>query len=162
MNVLNNDLNLRSPVSESCTVHTHYTTPSLAYDFSEVQHFLHLKKKKVLPGNIIQAAVRFSCLNVIGKKQMSSIYTSFLGDRLGPTASSYCRWVLCPVYVRHLCVFVLRKPWNSNQAVKKPGNIGVLFACPYWNASPTSESVSQSLQHSGCSAKHYSISQTFT
>lgn len=120
------------------------------------------KKKKVLPGNIIQAAVRFSCLNVIGKKQMSSIYTSFLGDRLGPTASSYCRWVLCPVYVRHLCVFVLRKPWNSNQAVKKPGNIGVLFACPYWNASPTSESVSQSLQHSGCSAKHYSISQTFT
>lgn len=33
--------------------------------------------KKALPGNIIQAAIRFSCLYVIGtKKQMSSIYIS--------------------------------------------------------------------------------------
>lgn len=45
INIYNNLFpNLQSPVSESCTVHTHYTTPSLVYDFSEVRHFLHLKK----------------------------------------------------------------------------------------------------------------------
>lgn len=76
MNVLNNDVNLQSPVSESCTVHTHYTTASLVYDFSEVQHFLHLKKSVARKHNPGGNQVFLLKCNWEKKKQMSSIYIS--------------------------------------------------------------------------------------